>query len=148
MLALNTRLDSAGVQPSQSDRDEPTDRGLGRQAAGCCEGVKAITCKLVRRDIIPDAAGLCPCSQQCSDHVAKVLLGANNMLVPMQECRQFGVAVAVMLVGNEGEGFEHSFKLLASIASLVPDFDEIFEVAGNLTFVARPAWRFYQRNSR
>lgn len=25
-----------GVQPSQSDRDEPADRGLGRQAAGCC----------------------------------------------------------------------------------------------------------------
>jgi hypothetical protein len=48
-----------GAQPGQSDRDEPPDRGLGRQAAGCCEGVEAVARKLVRRDIIPKLAGLC-----------------------------------------------------------------------------------------
>ena len=30
------------AQPSQNDRDEPADRDLGRQAAGCCEGVEAV----------------------------------------------------------------------------------------------------------
>jgi hypothetical protein len=104
--------------------------------------VKAITCKLVGRDIIPDAAGLRPRSQQVSDHVVEVLLGSGNVLVPMQERREFGIAVAVVLVGNEGESFEHGFKLLAGIASLVPDFDEIFEVASDLTLVPGEQDRF------
>ncbi len=35
------------MQPSQNDRDELADRGLGRQAAGCCEGVEAVARELV-----------------------------------------------------------------------------------------------------
>ena len=31
-----------GVQPGESDRDEPADRGLRGQAAGCGEGVEAV----------------------------------------------------------------------------------------------------------
>ncbi len=47
------------LQSGQSDHDEPANRGLGGQAAGCCERVEAVTRELVRRDIIPEVAGLC-----------------------------------------------------------------------------------------
>ena len=50
----------SATQSGQSDRDEPADRGLGRQAAGCREGVEAVGGELVRRDIIPDVASLVP----------------------------------------------------------------------------------------
>ena len=48
-----------GAQPGQSDRDEPTDRGLGRQAPSRCEGVEAVASELVGCDIVTDIAGLC-----------------------------------------------------------------------------------------
>jgi hypothetical protein len=41
----------------------------------------------------------------------------------------------MVLVGNERVGLEHGFEPLASVASLVPDCGEIFEVAGDLPFV-------------
>src|SRR5687768_16188262 len=43
-----------GAQSSQSDRDEPADRGFGRQPASCPEGVEAVARKLLRRDVTPD----------------------------------------------------------------------------------------------
>jgi hypothetical protein len=54
---------SAGLQSSQSDRDEPAERGLRRQVAGCCQGVDAVARELVRSDIVPDVAGLCALRQ-------------------------------------------------------------------------------------
>jgi len=47
------------AQPSQGDHDEPADRGLRRQAAGCCEGMEAVARELVRRDVIAEVAHLC-----------------------------------------------------------------------------------------
>ena len=132
-----------GAQPSQSDRDEPADRGLGRQAAGCREGVEAVARKLVRRDIVADVAGLCSVGQQVSDEVAELLLRSDDVLTSMQECREFDAEFdAVVLVGNERVSFEYSFESLASVASLVPDFGEMFEVAGDLTFVPGEQDRF------
>ena len=113
---LNQNESARGTQPSQSDRDEPADRGLGRQAAGCCEGVEAVARKLVRRDIIPDVASLCGLGQQASDHVVDLMLRSGDPLVPVQECREFGVVVPVGLVGDEGIGLQHSFESLASVA--------------------------------
>ena len=57
----------------------------------------------------------------------------------MQECREFGV---VALVGNERERLKHSFEPLTSVASVVPDFGEMFEVTGDLTFVPGDQDRF------
>ncbi len=120
------------MQPSQNDCDEPVDCGLGRQAAGCGEGVEAVARELVRCDIVPEVAGLCGVGQQVSDEVAELLLRSGDVLTSMQECREFG---AVVLVGNERVGLEYSFEPLASVASLVPDFGKMFEVVGDLTFV-------------
>jgi hypothetical protein len=99
----------------------------------------AVARKLVRRDIIPDVVGLCGLGQQVSDEVAELLLRSGDVLTSMQECREFG---AVVLVGNERVGLEHRFEPLASVAILVPDFVERFEVAGDLTFVAGDQDRF------
>ena len=50
--------------------------------------------------------------------------------------------VPVVLVGDERVGLEHSFESSASIAGLVADFGELFEVAGDLTFVPGGQDRF------
>lgn len=136
---IGTSGSGAGVQPSHSDRDEPMDRGLGRQAVGCCEGLKAIARELVRRNIVADRAGLRGLGQKVSDQVAELLLGSGDVLTPMQECRELG---AVALVGNERIGLQHSFEPLPNVASLVPDFGEMFEVACDLTFVPCDQDRF------
>jgi hypothetical protein len=76
-----------GAQPSQSDRDEPANRSLGRKAAGCCESVEAVARELVRRDIVPEVAGLCGLGQQVSDHIAKLLVRSGDLLTSMQDRR-------------------------------------------------------------
>jgi hypothetical protein len=63
-----------GAQPSQSDRDEPADRGFGRQPASCPERVEAVARKLLRRDVTADVAGLCGLGQQVIYHVVDLLL--------------------------------------------------------------------------
>ncbi len=92
-----------GAQPSQSDRDEPADRGLGGQAASCSEGVETVAGKLVRRDIIPNVAGLCSLDQQVSNQVDELLLRPGDVLTSVQECRKFGTVV-LTLVGDRRRG--------------------------------------------
>jgi len=58
----------------------------------------------------------------------------------MRECREFG-AVVIAAVGDERVGLEHSFEPLASVASLVPDFGEMFEVAGDVAGLPSPSGR-------
>ncbi len=57
----------------------------------------------------------------------------------MHECREFS---AVVLVANERVSLQHSFEPLTSVARLVPDLGEIFEVAGDLPFVPGDQDRF------
>ena len=130
-----------GAQPGQSDRDESADRGLGRQAAGCREGVEAVARKLLRCDIGPDGADLSGLGQHISEHVAKLLLRPCDVLASMQERRGFG-AVVLAVVGDEGIGLQHSFEPLASVASLVSDLGEMFEVTGDVTLVPGEQDRF------
>ncbi len=122
------------MQPGQSDLDEPADCGLRRQAAGCCEGVEAIARELLRRNIIPNVAGPCGLGKQVSDHIDELLLRPGDVLTSMQERREFG-AIVLAVVGDEGIGLQHSFEPLGSAARLVSEFGEIFEVAGDVTFV-------------
>jgi hypothetical protein len=96
--------------------------------------VEAVARELLRRDIIPDVAGLRALGQQVSDDVSEVLLRLGDALTSMQERREFG-GVVPAVVGDEGVGFQHGFEPLTSVADLVPQFGEVFEVAGDLTFV-------------
>jgi hypothetical protein len=104
--------------------------------------VEAVARKLVGRDIIPDVASLCGLAQQVSKHVSELLLRSGHLLVSMQERREVGIVVPAGLVGDDGVGLEHGFEPLASSASPVPDFGEMFEVAGDLTFVPGEQDRF------
>lgn len=61
------------------------------------------------------------------------------MFTAMQDGRELDV---VTLVGNEREGLEDRFEALASAVSSVSDFGEMFEVAGDMTFVPRDQDRF------
>ena len=107
-----------------------------------CEGVEAVARKLLRRNIIPDLTGLRGLDQQVSNQVAELLLRPGDVLTSMQERCEFGVVVPVGLAREEGVGFQHSFEPLASAASLVLDFGEMFEVASDLTFVPGEQDRF------
>jgi hypothetical protein len=122
------------AQPSQGHRDESADRGLRRQAAGCCEGVEAIVSELARRDIVPDVAGPYGLDQQILDEAAELLLRVCEVFTSMQDCGEFGIMV---LVANERIGLEHGFELLTNISCSVPDFREIFEVMAEVAFVPR-----------
>ena len=64
---------------------------------------------------------------------------SGDMLISMQECREFG---GVALVLNECVGLEHGFEPLTSGASLASQFGEMFEVAGDVTFVPGEQDRF------
>src|SRR5918998_6846419 len=99
--------------------------------------MEAVACKFVRRDIVPDVAGPCGLGQQASDHVVDLLLRSGDVHTSMQECSEFGAGVLMRkaLVGDERVGLQHSLEPLASVVSLVSDFGEMLEVAGDLTFV-------------
>src|SRR5215207_5546118 len=132
-------LSVRGTQPGQGDLDEPADRGLGRQAAGCCEGVEAVARKLLGRDIVPDVARIRGLGQQVSDDVREVLLRSVGVLTSMQERREFA---RVALVLDECVGLEHGFEPLTRVARLIPDSGEMFEVAADVTFVPGEQDRF------
>jgi len=53
------------------------------QSAGSTEGVQAVTCKLVRDDVISEVAGLRALGDQVSDHVSDLLLRSGDVLVSM-----------------------------------------------------------------
>ena len=60
----------------------------------------------------------------------------------MQEFREFAVVVPAGFVRDEGVSLQHTFEPLASVASMVPNFGETFEVAADLTFVPGEQDRF------
>jgi len=93
----------------------------------------------VRHNLVAEVAPLCGLGQHLSDEVAKLLLRSGDLLTSMHEWGEFG---AVVLVGDERVGLQHSFEPLTSVASLVPDLDEMLEVAGELTFVPGNQDRF------
>jgi hypothetical protein len=79
------RADSrAGAQPSQNNRDETADRGLGRQAAGGSERVETIARELVRGHVGPNVAGLRGLRQWVLDQAAELLLRSVNVLAPRE----------------------------------------------------------------
>ena len=127
------------MQCSHGYGDQPPDRGLGRQAAGTCKRVKAIVRELAGCDIAPEGAGLCALGKQVSDEFSELLLRPGDVFTSMQERRELR---AVVLVGNQGVGLEHSFETVPSVAGAVSDLDETFEVAAHLTFVASEHDRF------
>ena len=99
------------AQSSQSDRDEPADRGLGRKAAGRCEGVEAVARKLVGRDVTPDVVGLYGLDKQDFNHIVDLLLSSGDVRTSMQECSELRARVLMgkALVGDERVSLEHSF---------------------------------------
>lgn len=90
--ATSARIRSR-AQPSQNDRDEPADRGFGRQAAGRRQGAEAVAHELIGCDVIPDIAALRCIGQQVPKEHAQLMLRPGDMLALMDECRQVGALV-------------------------------------------------------
>jgi hypothetical protein len=104
-----------GLQSSKSDRDESSDRGLGRQAAGGCEGVEAVARELARSNIGTDSAVLRALGQQVSHEADELLLRAVDVLISMQERSGFG---AVAVVADERRSVR---RRILSISIAVPN---------------------------
>ncbi len=126
------------AQPCKGDGDEPANGGFGRHASGCREGVQAVAGKLVGRDIISQVAGRYALDEQVPDEIPELPLRSGDVFPSMQEGREFG---AFVLVGHDCERLEHSFEPLARVTCSIPDFGEMFEVAGDLAFVPGDEYR-------
>ncbi len=126
------------AQPCKGDGDEPANGGFGRHASGGREGMEAVAGKLVGRDIISQVAGRYALDEQVPDEIPELPLRPGDVFPSMQKGREFG---AVVLVGHERERLEHSFDPLAGGTGPIPDFGEMFEVAGDLAFVPGDQYR-------
>src|SRR5690242_20848136 len=73
VLAVAGRV---GPQPGERDLHQPLDRGLGWQAGGCRERVKAEGSQLVRGHVAPDLPGRGCAGHQVADRFTKLLLRA------------------------------------------------------------------------
>lgn len=69
-------------------------------------------------------------------------LGSYDLLVSMEERREFGLMVPAGVAGDEGVGLEDRFEPLVSIGGLVPDFGEVCEVSRDLTLMPGVQDRF------
>jgi len=94
--------------------------------------VDAVASKLVRRDILPEAAGSCDLGQQVPDQIDELLLCPADVLASMQHCRELRAVVFTVV---KRIGLEYHFEPLASVAGLVAKFGEVFELAGDVMFV-------------
>jgi hypothetical protein len=92
--------------------------------------VEAIVCELVGCNIVPEVAGLGALAHQVANEIAELPLGPGKVLAAMEKRREFA---AVVLVGHEGVGFEHSFEPFCGVVLPVADFGEMGEVAGIVT---------------
>ena len=61
-----------------------------------------------------------------------MLPGMSNVFALVKARRKL---IAVMVVGDGCIGLKHRFQPRPGVASLVPDRDEMLEVAGNLAFM-------------
>lgn len=80
--------------------------------------METVAGELVRRDIIPEVAGLHHFAQQVSYQVDELLLCSGDALPLMHECHELG-AVASAVVGDQRIGRQHRCEPLAGVAGLV-----------------------------
>lgn len=92
-------------------------RLLRWQAAGCCQGVDAIDCQLVGRDIVPQIAGYRNAVQQVSKHVDELLLRPGHLFISMQGRPEFS-AMAPAVKGDESVSSQHRLETLPGFAPL------------------------------
>ena len=104
--------------------------------------METVAREFFRRNIVPDGADLGALDQKVSDHVAELLPRLSDLLALVQKRHKFGVVAPVGVVDGKRVGLEHSFESLASVAGLVPDAGEMFEMAIDLTFVPGDQDRF------
>jgi|GEM_PF-5724038 len=96
--------------------------------------MQAVTGELGRRDVIAKVTGLLDLDEQASDQVNQLLLCQFDLLAPMQEPPELR-AVLLTMVRDEGVRLQHGFEPLASIAGLVPEMGEVFDVVRDVTSV-------------
>ena len=119
-------------QAGQNDPDEPANRGFGRQAAGRGDGVQAVTCQLVRRDIGPHLADLRGLDQQVPDEGAELAVRPGKVLTTMRQGGKFGDLV---LVVHDGIELKHGFEPPAGVTGLAPELRKLLKVSCDLPFV-------------
>ena len=133
-----------GAQPSQGDHDQSVDGRLGREGAGCCQGVEAVARQLFWCDVVPDGPSLCGRGQQVSDEVTELALRSTDVLILMHERGHVAALAPVgYLVGDHCVGLEHCFKCLARVVGPVTQLDEPGQVVAHVAFVPGHQDRFH-----
>lgn len=94
--------------------------------------MKAVARKFLRRDVAPDDVGRGALSEQLTDEVVKVLVGAGDVLALMQAGGQFS---AVMHVRNAGVRGQDPLQPRADIAWLAANGHQLVEMVADLAGV-------------
>ncbi len=97
--------------------------------------MEAVARELVGRHVVPEVAGSCPFGHELSDHAMEPMLRSNNTLVPVKELDERRVVIPVRVMGEVRVRLEHGPQSLTGVAGLFPNFGEVLEMAGYLTFV-------------
>jgi len=116
-------------------------RRVGRRQGACCgQGMQAVACELVGRDVVADVAGLGGLREQVAEHGVQVVLCFGEVFAGVQKRRQFG-AVRLMqvvlspLVLDQRVGVQHLLEAFAGVALPVADLPELCQVAADPAFV-------------
>ena len=107
------RSSGLATQARQRERDQPTNRRLGRQASGGPERVEAEGGQLGRCDVVPDPVRLGGRDQQVLEKVGQRLVRPGYVLTSVDQGRHLRRAVSAPVVRDECVGGEHRFQLLA-----------------------------------
>jgi hypothetical protein len=96
------------TETGERDRYEAMDRSLRPETTGGGDRVQAVGRQLFGGNIISDVASHDPIGDELADHLAKVALGARDLLVPVEKRRELGVVLPVRLLDDQCVRLEHS----------------------------------------
>jgi hypothetical protein len=120
------------TQARENDLDEPPNGGLGRQAAGCRDGVEAVVGKFVRRDILSYGARLGSLFQKIPHKASEVIMRTGEVVAMVDERGEFG---PVVLVANHRVGLEDGLESLVRVTVSVTELGKLPEMVSDLPFM-------------
>lgn len=113
-----------GAQSGERDGYPPMDGSFGRETTCRRDRVQAVGRELVGRDIGSRVARGDRVGDACAHYLAKVALGARDMLVAVERGRELGVVMAMGSVGDQGVRLEHRGTSLRGPDRVVSRGDE------------------------
>ena len=101
------------------------------------ERVQAEASQFGRGHVVADGSGGDTVADQAGEHAVQVVFGGGDLVAPVQECGQFGVAVPLRLMSDVGVRPQDGFQAEIGVGMPLGDCSELTEVGVNLPLVPR-----------